>query len=76
MTTKYRIHVHHLVSNNHFYSETAEMSDHEHESTLDFLKSLASEGTYFTFKQKDGNSVIISKEILRNSVFFLEKVEA
>lgn len=72
---KHRMHIHHLISDKHIYSDAAEMSEDEIKKTVAFFKSMASEGTYFSFDKKDGTSIVIAKEILRNSVFYLEKVE-
>ncbi len=73
---KYRFHLHHLMTDKHFYGVSAEMSDSELKGAQDFAKTIATEGNYFSYENSDGDTVILPKEILRNSVFYIEKVGA
>ena len=73
---KYRIHIHHLLSNTHFFTPARKISDDEIEEVENLLQNMArGDFPFYSFKNTENNTVVIPKQIIEQSAFYLEKVK-
>lgn len=71
---KYRYHVHHLETDNHFFSDLFEASDEEIKNSYIFITTVITRGSYMQLTG-DNKEIFIPENILKNSVITFEKLE-